>query len=347
MEPWVLYLLGFVSCALLIWLHHKFADCVLGHGMLSGQGKVEAIGHYVATSRGNVHYVYLDGQQEHVPVDDREGLDVGLISGAKKEGQVLGFGQADEDRLVVIVHGFAGSNDAFVCNSRSGYAHWLNSHGYSVLAFDLYGHGHSDGPDTAYTGELFAEQLAELCLIFGLHKPFDLVGFSMGGSIALVFAKQYPNLVRRLVLQSPHVVEAPLRFSLQIALRIPFFREAISAVIIPTIGECRDNPAALRASFRLLLTRLHGGGRWTAPGKGGSTKEMLKEIDRKGVIPLYLIWGEKDSVVSFSQAKKLCKLAPSCKLISHPDADHMSFADGSEEIRTFFRDELLDILSNV
>jgi pimeloyl-ACP methyl ester carboxylesterase len=154
--------------------------------------------------------------------------------------------QGDGPLPVVLVHGFAGSNDAFINDERSCYASWLNRNGFSVLCPDLHGAGHSDGPDTAYSSELFVEQLAELCLAFGLQRPFDLVGFSMGGSVAVQFAYRYPHLVRRLVLQAPHVIETPLRLALRVALRVAVsvFAEGVAAALPVPLPEAE----ALRAT---------------------------------------------------------------------------------------------------
>ena len=262
---------------------------------------------------------------------------------SRRVGQVLRPGsQSDLGHLVIIVHGFAGSNDAFISDERSCYASWLNRNGFSVLCPDLHGAGHSDGPDTAYSSELFVEQLAELCLTFGLQRPFDLVGFSMGGSVAVQFAYRYPHLVRRLVLQAPHVIETPLRLALRVALRLPFFREALSYIILPFVGECAGNPAAMRACFRLLRTRITSGGRWGSPGEGGSTKEMLSELGRSRVV--YFLWGERDAVVRFAHWRKIKQLAPNAQLVTYEDADHMAWADGAPETRAFFRAALLDLL---
>ncbi|GBG30874.1 Monoacylglycerol lipase ABHD6 [Hondaea fermentalgiana] len=366
---------GFALCVVLIWVHKAFERWLFGHGVLEGQRRSPPLGQFVNTARGRVHYLFLDKHGDcrndlartgpiaaaetsrtPTPAPNAAGTTYGAFDAPlldaeaattpmqqARHGERLEYGGVHGE-LVVILHGFAGSSDPFINDERSGYASFLNANGYAVLAPDLYGHGHSDGPDTTYSSELFAEQLAELCLVFGISKPFDLFGFSMGGSVALIFAHRYPHLVRRLVLQAPHIVESPLRPSLQVALRIPFFRELVAYVIISFIGENRGNPAAVRASYRLLLTNLHGGGRWTSPGRGGSTKEMLRAVEKEDRIQVFMLWGEKDSTVGITQSRKALRLAPRSQLVTHRHADHMTFADGDPEVRAFFRTQLLSFL---
>lgn len=81
-------------------------------------------------------------------------------------------------------------------------AQQLGNQAYSIL-LDLPGHGHNtnwniDQPLT------FDQLAAELANLFE-HLRFttvDLVGYSMGGRLALYFALQYPHKVRNLILES-------------------------------------------------------------------------------------------------------------------------------------------------
>jgi len=308
-------------------------------------------GRLIQGSRGMIHYMLVPPMNDSL-LNDTSLLNDGsnhLLSNQqpllKNSRSVTGLGvemlpdDITED-LVVILHGFAGSSHVFQSEERSGLMYALACSNRWVLTMDNYGHGHSDGPDTDYSCELFAEQLAELCWMLRIRKPFILIGFSMGGSTAVVFASRHRTMVKKLILHSPSVVEAPLRLSLRVALRIPMFRELLSFVIIPRIGECSKHHGAVRASFRLLLTRIRGGGRWTSQSAGGSTLKMLREGFSH---PVFVLWGEKDSVVPFSEAAVLMKVAPYIQLVTHAEADHMCFADGEQmSLKLFFRQTLLD-----
>ena len=100
-------------------------------------------------------------------------------------------------RPLVFLHGFTGSA-----------ANW-RSHMDTVaatrptIAIDLIGHGQTDAPidPQRYSMDHSAQDLAALLGQIA-PGPVDLVGYSMGGRLALYFALTYPNQVQRLFLES-------------------------------------------------------------------------------------------------------------------------------------------------
>ena len=97
---------------------------------------------------------------------------------------------------VVLLHGFMGrAADWHPIIDRLG-------DGFRCLALDLPGHGRSTGlPDEAYTMPGAADAVRETLAGLGVG-PCALVGYSMGGRLALLTALRHPGLVRRLVLES-------------------------------------------------------------------------------------------------------------------------------------------------
>ncbi|MFC4986857.1 alpha/beta fold hydrolase [Saliphagus infecundisoli] len=76
--------------------------------------------------------------------------------------------------------------------------------GYRVIAPDLRGHGRSDAPDSSYTVEMYAEDLATLSDALRIDD-FALVGWSLGATIAATFAKDYRDRLTKLVLVSSSI----------------------------------------------------------------------------------------------------------------------------------------------
>ncbi|MEA2310239.1 MAG: hypothetical protein QOE28_207 [Solirubrobacteraceae bacterium] len=70
-----------------------------------------------------------------------------------------------------------------------------------VIAVEQQGHGHTADIDRPLTYEQMADDTAALAEHLGIESA-DVVGFSMGGGIALQLALRRPGLVRRLVLAS-------------------------------------------------------------------------------------------------------------------------------------------------
>lgn len=103
----------------------------------------------------------------------------------------------DNQPPVVLCHGFAA--DARSNWVATGIVAALQQQGRSVLAMDARGHGQSDKPhQSEYYGEAkMAQDLAQLLTLLNIPQ-IDLVGYSMGAVVALLFASANPG-VRRLV----------------------------------------------------------------------------------------------------------------------------------------------------
>lgn len=86
---------------------------------------------------------------------------------------------------LVFLHGFLGSSKDWipVCAALKG---------RTCIGVDLPGHG--DSP--------FTEQFDEALL--SIEPPFHLIGYSMGGRLAMGFASRYPNRIAALILLSAH-----------------------------------------------------------------------------------------------------------------------------------------------
>ncbi|GMH55084.1 hypothetical protein TrRE_jg2779, partial [Triparma retinervis] len=204
------FLVG-VLCTFIVYiLHVSFRRLLFGSGQVRGQPRSLAPGSFASLSLGEVHYT---------------------IYGERGGGELR-----PSRPLAVLVHGFAGSSAVW---RSSGYLRVLEGLGYDVLTFDNYGHGYSEGPDCDYAAELFAGQLSELLSNLGVTKTFDLLGFSMGGAIATVYAHRNPGRVRRLILQAPSVARDPIfpRVLLLGLGCLPFVSELLARLVIPRFGE--------------------------------------------------------------------------------------------------------------
>jgi pimeloyl-ACP methyl ester carboxylesterase len=75
---------------------------------------------------------------------------------------------------------------------------------HQLIAVDLQGHGRTADIDRPIDVRLMADDIAALIEHLGLDRP-DLVGYSLGGGVALHTAAKYPALVRRLVAASANI----------------------------------------------------------------------------------------------------------------------------------------------
>lgn len=71
---------------------------------------------------------------------------------------------------------------------------------YQILSFDQRGHGRSFRPVSGYSPEVYADDLLKILDELKWHKA-SIVGHSMGGRNAFVFAAQHPERVEKLVIE--------------------------------------------------------------------------------------------------------------------------------------------------
>lgn len=108
-------------------------------------------------------------------------------------------GQGDP---LLLLHGFSGSSQSWADHVP------LLAQQFCVITLDLLGHGKTDSPtDPArYSMENVAADvtavLRQLPIVNGQSSMVNLLGYSMGGRLALYLAMHYPQLFRALILES-------------------------------------------------------------------------------------------------------------------------------------------------
>ena len=102
------------------------------------------------------------------------------------------------------------------CLSLGKLAHALVNLGCRVLLFDLFGRGYSDSPaDLPLDSRLYSTEI--LIAITSSPIPwtpegFSIVGYSLGGGIAVDFTVSFPSMVKSLVLLAPAGLIRPSHF---------------------------------------------------------------------------------------------------------------------------------------
>lgn len=98
--------------------------------------------------------------------------------------------------VTLLLHGFTGSSQSW----GEGLIDGLASIGRPPVLVDLPGHGRNVGD--AEPGHFTVEHVFELIADAAGGQVVDLVGYSMGGRMALAYAATFPHQVGRLVLES-------------------------------------------------------------------------------------------------------------------------------------------------
>ncbi|HEV2414915.1 MAG TPA: alpha/beta hydrolase [Candidatus Dormibacteraeota bacterium] len=117
---------------------------------------------------------------------------------AKVNGLDLYYETRGTGRPLILLHGGLGSGEMFAPARAQ-----LEEH-HQVVAVDLQGHGRTADIDRPIDIRLMADDIAVLIDQLHLDKP-DVVGYSLGGGVAMQVAFKYPEKIRRLVAISANI----------------------------------------------------------------------------------------------------------------------------------------------
>lgn len=111
---------------------------------------------------------------------------------AEVNGINLYYETHGEGRPLILLHGGLGSGEMF------GPIIGQFAEGHRVILIDLQGHGRTADIDRPLDITFMADDVAALIDHLGLEKP-DVVGYSLGGGVAMLLAIRHPQKVGRLV----------------------------------------------------------------------------------------------------------------------------------------------------
>lgn len=110
-----------------------------------------------------------------------------------RDGVRLAYEVSGSGRPIVLVHGMRCDHG----HMQPLFDHLAVSH--RVATVDLRGHGASDAPQSAYSNDEMADDIAHVAAHLGMVRPV-VIGHSFGGSLALHLATARPEPVGGLVL---------------------------------------------------------------------------------------------------------------------------------------------------
>ncbi len=120
----------------------------------------------------------------------------------KANGIEMNYELSGEGNCLVLIHGYSDNLNLWY-NQTSAF-----SENYQLLTYDVRGFGKTEVVKTDYSMGLFAEDLRALLEALGIRSACVL-GYSMGGRIALEFALTHPGMTAGLVLANSGIGEAP------------------------------------------------------------------------------------------------------------------------------------------
>ena len=230
---------------------------------------------------------------------------------------IANFVQQGTGTPVVMIHGIAAS-----LHDWDELIPELTKHGYASYALDLLGHG--DSPklaSRAYRMEWLFEHFEHWVRSLRLTEPAILIGHSLGGYLALEYARRVSAWTRGLVLVDPFYSISQLPLILRRTYRHPslsglvtgslpewVFRIVVDITSVSmghSSGALHALPEHIRAQTALDYTRT-ASGVYNIPNTGEDLTDHLHSISK----PTLVVWGQRDQTLAPSSFHKLLELMP-------------------------------------
>jgi pimeloyl-ACP methyl ester carboxylesterase len=182
----------------------------------------------------------------------------------------------------------------------------LTAQGFRVLSYDLFGRGLSDAPHGMQDTAFFVDQLDDLIASQDISSDVILMGYGMGGSIAVVYSATYPEGVSRVLLVAPAGMNMSMSVFDRICCAVPIFGDWMHAAF--AAGRMRRRAiSSLRSSDIEKMETFQLSRRGYLPAVLASQKGILAQsqtaahrtLGRNG-IPVFAVWGQGDDIVPLS-----------------------------------------------
>jgi pimeloyl-ACP methyl ester carboxylesterase len=201
---------------------------------------------------------------------------------------------------------------------------------FDLILPDLRGFGQSDTVETPYTMFDMADDLAGLLDYLKIEKA-ALAGHSMGGYIALAFARKYPQRVSGLGLvssqaaaDSPEGKDRRYQTAAEVAQKgVGIVAEAMppklsADVRVQAFARVvieQQNPLAVMGALKAMAER-----------------EDLMSYISSATFPVTLIHGNEDVLIPIERAQEIKAVLPSARLVELQGAGHMPMMEFAKEV---------------
>jgi haloacetate dehalogenase len=263
---------------------------------------------------------------------------------------------AGQGAPVVLLHGFPETNFAWRFQIP------VLAEKYRVIAPDLRGYGETDKPAGGYDKRTMARDLHELLRALGIEK-IALVGHDRGARVATRFAKDYPEMVDRLVVMDNVPTRIVAReFNATVARsywffifnQVPDLPEALIAGredlwLRHLFSDWCYNPLAIDGeAFRTYVEayRRPGALRGAMSDYRANAEDVVQDkvdADVKIACPTLSLWGADFHAVGkmFDMAAIWSEMASDLRAVPIPECGHLPQEEQPERVNA----ELIDFLA--
>ena len=196
------------------------------------------------------------------------------------------------------------------------------------IVMDLRGHGESEAPAPGYTLLDMADDVAALLDFLNVDRAL-IAGHSMGGYLALAFARRYPERLSGLALISTQAAaDSPERRAARLAQAEEVLAKGTRVVADAMASKLAADPS-LEAPLHALMMK-------TSPqGVAGALHAMASRADSTEFlpnirVPTVILAGLQDAILPVERSREMAAKIPNARLITIVEAGHMPMMEAPE-----------------
>ncbi|MDA7979650.1 MAG: alpha/beta hydrolase [Pirellulales bacterium] len=217
-----------------------------------------------------------------------------------------------------------------------------------VVAPDLHGFGKSSRTGGKLTMEHMADDLEAMLGAAGLEGKIVLIALSMGGYVALEFARKYADRLQGLVLCDTRAgADPPEAAEGRIAMAERVEKEGVLPVVeamFPKLIEQswkKDNPTDAELLWHMMMSAHPETVAAALRGMAERTdhKQTLAEIN----VPALVIVGEHDAITPPAESQSMAKSLPQATLVEIAGAGHMAPLEKPVEVNNALQEFLTQL----
>jgi pimeloyl-ACP methyl ester carboxylesterase len=236
------------------------------------------------------------------------------------QGGVVHYEYFGRGRPLIFIHGWLGS-----------WRYWVPvmdalSEQYRVYAFDLWGFGDSDKSQDRYNLDSYVSLLDAFLGELGIRGPVPLIGHALGASVAVAYAREHPEQVDRIM-----AIGLPMGLDSVSSRLLSGGPSFVNRVIGRSQGENYDSvkseysrtaPDAIEKSVRSVLRM--------------DLRSALRQLE----MPLLIVYGEQDNVVTPRKATEYAGVNNSVRTMFLPQCRHFPMLDSGSQFNRLLQDFL-------
>lgn len=205
----------------------------------------------------------------------------------------------------------------------------LLSDTFELIIPDLRGFGNSSTVDSFYAMEDFAADVAALLDQLEIQKA-AIVGHSMGGYVALAFARLYPERVTGLgLVSSQALADAPDRKEGRYKSAAEVADKGIASVVAAMTPKFTSNERLQEFAKQSMEKQ-------QPAAYIGALKAMAERVDSTPLLssfdfPVVVVHGDADSLIPIDRAREVKAAIPQAHLTEVSGAGHMPMVESPEQ----------------